>query len=116
MQHAWNRHDDAPRGDGPTVRRTVADLVVRNHDFDCGYDLAVTVEDGERVVFEVRCYVGPGQWRVLDPDIAPGLYDVTVTLDGERADERQCPVGETPEHSVLVECGNGCVAVTPGLC
>ncbi|WP_247005860.1 hypothetical protein [Halorientalis litorea] len=47
MQHARNRHDDAPRGGDPTVRRTAADLAVRNHDFDCGYDLAVTVEDGE---------------------------------------------------------------------
>lgn len=80
MRHARNRHADASRGGDPTVRRTVADLAVRNHDFDCGYDLAVTVEDGERT------------------------------------DERQCPVGEAPEHSVLVECGNGCVAVTSGLC
>lgn len=116
MQHTWNRHADAPRGDGPAVRQTVSDLVVRNHDFDCGYDLAVTVNDGERVVFEKRCYVGPGQWRALDSALAPGLYDVTVTLDGESIDERQCPVGEAPVHSVLVECGNGCVTVTPGCC
>jgi len=116
MQRTRNRHADAPRGDGLANHRAVADLVVRNHDFDCGYDIAVTVDDGDRVVFEQRCYVGPGRWRVLDPALAPGLYDVTVTLDGERTAERQCPVGEAPEHSVLVECGNGCVTITPGLC
>lgn len=93
---------------------TTPDLTVRNHDFDCGYDLQVTVDDGERVVFSDRVYVGPGWTRALALGLDEGLYDVTAELDTGSSDERACPVGQAPRHSVTVECGNGCVTITDG--
>lgn len=104
---------DASEPDADLVG-TTPDLTVRNHDFDCGYDLQVTVDDGERVVFADRVYVGPGWTRALDLGLAEGLYDVAVELDTGSADERACPVSDAPQHAVAVECGNGCVTVTDG--
>ncbi|MEF8842613.1 MAG: hypothetical protein V5A62_13465 [Haloarculaceae archaeon] len=47
--------------------------------------------------------------------LPPGEHDVEVELDGLRLWAGHCRVGRRPEHTVLVEVGNGPVSITEGV-
>jgi hypothetical protein len=47
--------------------------------------------------------------------LPPGEYDVEVELDGLRRWAGRCRVDDGPEHTVLVEVGNGLVSITEGI-
>lgn len=113
-QHSSTRApsaDDAPVG----VRRA-EDLLVRNHDFQWGYDLEIEVRDeaGE-VVLEGRYYLQPGATESELDVLPPGTYDVRVVVDNRREAAAACRIGEGPREGILVELGNGAVSVHDGL-
>ncbi|MDZ7702500.1 MAG: hypothetical protein U5J98_10830 [Halobacteriales archaeon] len=88
---------------------------VRNYDHAGGHSVRVTVEgpEGEGHIGE-RCYLAPGQSRVVEGALAPGEYRVTVRVDGVDRDGARCRLEHGPERTALVELGNGVVSVTEG--
>lgn len=87
------------------------DLLLRNHDFQWGYDVEVEVRDDDGVVFEKRYYLQPGGARSVLDLLPAGEYTVRVVLDNRREVTRECRVGDGADQGVLVELGNGAVSV-----
>ena len=101
--------------DAPAARVGIEDLLVRNHDFQWGYDLevTVTVEDG-RTVHDERYYLQPGETKSEFDALDPGAYEVRVVLDNRRTTTAHVEVDDSTD-GVLVELGNGAVSVHDGL-
>lgn len=87
------------------------DLLLRNHDFQWGYDVAVEVRNDDGVAFEKRYYLQPGGARSELDVLSAGEYAVRVVLDDRREATAECVVGEGPDRGVLVEVGNGAVSL-----
>jgi hypothetical protein len=92
------------------ARTPAEQLHCRNYDHERGYDLTVTFQrDG---TCEARQYhLQPGAVRCLGDIVSPGTWDVVVTLDGGDPRRATCRIGSTGAETVVVECGNGAVAV-----
>lgn len=100
---------------GPSRAPETEDVLIRNHDFQRGYDLeiAATGADGEGVHDE-RFYLQPGETRSVFDAFDPGVYEVRVVLDGRRTASARVRIDD-PTDGVLVEVGNGTVSVHAGL-
>lgn len=103
--------------DSPTQpRATTEDIHVRNYDVKWGYDVVVEITDGDgECVFEERYYLLPGQAKSEFGIVDPGDYDITVELDNHRTEATRCSIGTAPEHTALIEVGNGTVTLNEGL-
>ena len=99
----------------PRNAAATEDLLVRNHDFQWGYDLEVDVTgaDGETVLDE-RYYLQPGGSRSLFDVFDADEYEVRVVLDNRRTTTARVEVDDATD-GVLVELGNGAVSVHDGL-
>lgn len=108
---------EQPPSTAPTrdVRAVTEDVFIRNYDVRQGYDLTIWICDGAEHVYESRFHLTPGANRSVLDGIPPGIYDVTVELDGYRRESCQCAIGPESDRTVLVELGNGTVSVTEGL-
>lgn len=92
------------------------DLHLRNYDADRAYapTLVVTTPDGEEVLRRTY-HLPPGRSRSERDRLPPGEYVVRGRLDGRHADRARCRVDDDPDATVLVELGNGVVAVSEGV-
>lgn len=109
------RTSDRPFGDESTTARS-EDIHIRNYDHQWGYDLdvVVTSPDGEPVV-STRYYLPPGQ-STSECDLLPsGEYELHVTLDNSREETLQCRISSAPDHTAVIEVGNGGLGLTEGL-
>lgn len=109
-----NQGERAAASRHPAAR--TEDVLVRNHDFQWGYDLDLAVEDrtGDSI-FEERYYLQPGATRSEVGILRPGEYAVRAVLDNDREATARCAVGADPASGILVEVGNGAVSVHDGL-
>jgi hypothetical protein len=118
----------------PSAVADAEDVLIRNHDFQWGYDLELSVvaadgsgaedvdvadADGSAVVdgrpvHEERYYLQPGATRSEFDVFESGEYEVRVVLDGCRTDAARVSVDHA-EDGVLIELGNGAVSVQDGL-
>lgn len=92
------------------------DLHLRNYDRQWGYDISLEVvgEDGEDV-YEQSYYLQPGQ-VVSERDVLPaGEYEVRATMDNLRETALECRIDADPEHTVVIEVGNGALSLTEGM-
>lgn len=92
------------------------DIHVRNYDFERSYEVVLKVEDaaGDRVLSR-RYFLQPGQSRSEHSVLDPGTYRITAAIDPPERDTIDCAIGTEPEHTALVEVGNGVVGVSEGL-
>lgn len=89
---------------------------IRNHDHQLGYDLNLEIVDATGgVVFENRYYLQPGLIESELDVLPPGEYEIRATLDNHQAETLQCRIDTDPEHSLVVEMGNGVLSLTQGL-
>lgn len=89
---------------------------VRNHDHQWGYDLTLEIVDPDGdVVFEGRYYLQPGQVESVLDVLPAGEYEVRATLDNLEEETLQCRIDAAPEHTVVIEMGNGVHSLTQGL-
>lgn len=89
---------------------------IRNHDHRVGYDLNLEIVDaGGQRVFENRYYLQPGQIESELEALPPSEYEIRATLDNLRMETLQCRIGPEPEHTLVVEMGNGVLSLTQGL-
>lgn len=115
--------------DAETVRTRCEQLHLRNYDGSRRYRLTVTVSrPGTPVEHEATYELDPGD-AASELEIAPpGRYEVRVSGSFRPAGEERsdgtagtdeatanCNVGDRPPQTVVVECGNGVVAVSEGL-
>ena len=109
----------SPETESTRPRRPTAtpaeDVLVRNYDFQWGYDLEITAraEDG-RTVHDERYYLQPGGTRSVFDVFDAGEYQVRVVLDDRRTETAAVRI-EDAADGVLVELGNGAVSVHGGL-
>lgn len=92
----------------PTESDQRARLLVCNRD-DGTHAVDVTVREG--TVRHAERYRVPPRGERASAAVPPGTAEVTVTVDGERTLARTCRVADGTA-TVLVEVGNGAVAVT----
>lgn len=91
------------------------DVHVRNYDGRETHHLRLRAVDGDGRAVERSYRLGPGATE-SETDLLPaGEYDVEVELDGLRRWAGHCRVDDGPEHTVLVEVGNGLVSITEGV-
>lgn len=91
------------------------EIHVRNFDVERTYDLTVTVQDADGIVFANRYHLKPGTTVSELDRLAAGEYVVQVKLDGQQQAVTECTIDETPKNTALIEVGNGIVSVTEGL-
>lgn len=89
---------------------------IRSYDHHWAYDLDVVVvtEDGD-LVFHDHYYLQPGHTESVAEGIPAGDYEVRVTLDNSYRETVQCRLDTSPEHTALIEVGNGVLSLTEGL-
>jgi hypothetical protein len=100
--------------DRPDARS--AELVLRNHDLDRAYRVAVDLtaaETGGETTVTSR--LGPGEIRCPTAVAPRGRTRVVARLDGGPSDAIGAVLGDRPDQTALVEVGNGVVSVTRGL-
>jgi hypothetical protein len=132
QQRRADAHSTEPNAttlDAETVRTRSEQLHLRNYDESRRYRLTVSVSrPGTPVEHEATYELDPGD-ATSELEIAPpGRYEVRVSgtfrpAGRERADgtvgadgtTANCNVGDRPQQTVVVECGNGIVAVSEGL-
>lgn len=91
-------------------------LHIRSYDLQWSYDLDVEImtTDGE-TVFEERYYLLPGHTESEANLLPDGDYKLRVTLDNRHQETLECRLDSTPEHTAVIEIGNGALALTEGL-
>lgn len=92
------------------------DIHVRSYDHRWSYDLDVEVRTRDGIqVFRERYYVAPGQSTSELNALPSGEHEITVTVDDDRCERVQCRIGDSPDHTVVIEVGNGVLSVSEGL-
>lgn len=92
------------------------DIHVRNYDHQWGYDLSIKVTDAESdVVFVKRYYLPPGRVESELDALPSGEYEIEATLDNLKQATLTCRIDDDPEHSLVIEIGNGALSLTEGL-
>jgi hypothetical protein len=92
------------------------DILIRNYDHRSGYDLQLTVATHtDTTTVQRRYHLRPGE-VVSECDLLPSAdCEVTVTLDGAQETSRHCRIDSSPEHTAVIEMGNGTLSLTEGL-
>lgn len=93
------------------------DILIRNYDHQSGYDLHLTVvtSTGHTTV-QKRYYLPPGG-VVSECDLLPSVdCEITATLNDVQETSRHCRVDSSPDHTAVIEIGNGTLRLTEGLC
>lgn len=92
------------------------DLHIRNYDHRWGYDLYLEVvnEDGVQL-FQKRYYLQPGRIESEFDVLPSGEHEVRATLDDSERTVQRIEIDDSPEHTVVIEVGNGALSVTEGL-
>jgi hypothetical protein len=115
--------------DGSEIRTRSEQLHLRNYDEDRVYRLTVSVSRPDQPLdYEGTYELAPGEVVSELEVVPPGRYDVTVSgsfrpvVDGPNdgtvgrdSDRLECNVGDRLARTVLVECGNGLVALSEGV-
>ena len=115
--------------DTGTVRTRCEQLHLRNYDESRCYRLTVSLSRPEGgPEHESTHELGPGEVSSELEIVPPGRYEVEVSASfrpangthpdgsaGTHEETTDCNVGDRPPQTIVVECGNGVVAVSEGL-
>lgn len=88
---------------------------IRSYDTQWAYDLELTAVSVDGTTTAHRQYhLLPGHTESESALVAPGEYDLTVTLDTRTEARLRCRLGPRPAHTAVIEVGNGTLALTEG--
>jgi hypothetical protein len=92
------------------------DILIRNYDHRSGYDLHLTViTHPDNTTFQKRYYLPPGA-VVSECDLLPSIdCKITAVLDDVQEASRHCRIDSSPDHTAVIEIGNGTLSLTEGL-
>lgn len=92
------------------------EIYLRNYDRQWGYDLSLEVvgQNGGDV-FEQWYYLQPGQVVCERDVLRHGEYEVQVTMDNLQEATLECHIDTDPEHTLVIEVGNGALSLTEGV-
>lgn len=98
-----------------TADRT-EDILIRNYDHRSGYDLHLTVSTHpDNTTFQKRYYLPPGA-VVSECDLLRSIdCKITAVLDDVQEVSRHCRIDSSPDHTAVIEIGNGTLSLTEGL-
>lgn len=101
---------------GSITKPSSEDLFIRSYDHRLSYDIDVEVRtpDGQ-VVFQNRYYLLPGHIASETNVLPNSEVLVDVALDNEPEASVRCEIDEQPEHTVMIEVGNGALSLTQGV-
>lgn len=96
----------------PTADRS-EDMLIRTYDHQSGYDLhLVVVTNAGSTVLQNRYHIQPGE-TVSECDLLPSAnYGVTVTLNNTQETSGHCRIDSSPDHTAVIEIGNGALNLT----
>lgn len=119
-RHGSRMETRRPTAHGSATARSTdhpsEDVLVRNYDFQWGYDLELAVQrPGFDAALEARYYLPPGGTHSEFDALEPGEYRVRAVLDNRRTVEARVTVEPGPGGGLLVELGNGAISVHAGL-
>lgn len=117
------------RLDTETVRTRCEQLHLRNYDESRQYRVTVSVSQPDGgPEHEMTYKLAPGDVTSELEIVPPGRYEVEVSgsfrpvgqdrhhgTAGNDKETATCNVGDRPQQTVVVECGNGVVSVSEGL-
>jgi hypothetical protein len=114
------RTDDRPaaeqRRSRPHDELRTEDVHIRSYDHWRSYDIRVEIRTRDGIpVFERRYDVAPGRSTGELDTLPDGEYEIVVTAGDDRCERVQCRIGASPDHTVVIEVGNGVLSVTKGL-
>jgi hypothetical protein len=109
LDHGGPERDVSPQ---QVAHRTDREqLHLRNYDQAAGYDLNIRLRRDGRCAVDQRLYLQPGGIRCLGKLVPPGEWQVVVSLSGKQPTRERCSLGPSIAQTVVIECGNGVVAV-----
>lgn len=90
-------------------------LTIRNHDDGTGYGLTLGVTDDDgRVLVRTSYFVGAGTTKRVFDLCEPGEVTVEARHAGRSAGSVTTHVDDSPERTVVIECGDGAVTTRAG--
>ena len=91
-------------------------LHLRNYDHQEAYDVdvAFVTYNGE-TVFQNHYYLVPGDVESESSVVSSGNYELRVRLDNSRLETLDCRIDSSPDHTAVIEIGNGAMALSEGL-
>ncbi|WP_147435633.1 hypothetical protein [Halobellus sp. Atlit-38R] len=92
------------------------DIHIRSYGQHTASDLAVevTTASGD-VVFESQYTIKPGAMKSEVNTLPPGKYTVRAALNSECQETCCCHIDAAPDHTAVIEIGNGVLSLTEGL-
>jgi hypothetical protein len=91
------------------------DLHIRNRDQETGYDVEVTIRQGEILHYRTEYHLLPGQSGSSVNLLPTGIYDVTVTLNTDETAVGSVRVSDDPDETIAVEIRDGSARVRQGV-
>jgi hypothetical protein len=101
--------------DSATATPASEDIHVRNYDHEMGYvlDLKV-VRPSEGPVVQKRFYLEPGEVVSEFGLVSSAEYELRAELENGNTERRECRIGTAPDHTAVIEVGNGALSITEG--
>ncbi|MFP4529929.1 MAG: hypothetical protein ACLFNC_01405 [Halodesulfurarchaeum sp.] len=91
-------------------------LHIRSYDHQWSYDLDVEiVTKNGKTVFQEHYYLLPGHTESEVGIVPSGHYELQVIIDNGDEVTFECDIDTTPEHTAVIEVGNGAIALSEGL-
>lgn len=92
------------------------EVLIRSYDHQWAYDLEVEIvsADGEPA-FHERYYLLPGHTESITGGLPDDEYELRVSLDNDRREVLECRIDASPDHTAVIEVGNGALSLTEGL-
>lgn len=129
QQYSDGVESASDRLDTETIRTRCEQFHLRNYDESRQYRLAVSISRPNRdPQHEIAYELAPGQVASDFETVPPGRYEVHVSgsfqpagqerhhgTTGSDEETASCNIGDRPQQTVVVECGNGIIAVSEGL-
>ena len=129
QQYADGVEQASHRLDTETIRTRCEQFHLRNYDESRQYRLTVSVSRPNRgLEREIDYELPPGQAASDFEAVSPGRYEVHVSgsfrpagqerhhgTTGSDEESASCNIGDRPQQTVVVECGNGIITVSEGL-
>ena len=104
---------------GPDIsgeRSRSEELHIRSYDHQWSYDLDVELVDDEgETLFRERYYMLPDSTESEGSIVPSGQYELHAILDNGERETFPCRIDSNPEHTAVIEVGNGALALSEGI-
>jgi hypothetical protein len=102
---------------GDSIADRTEDILIRNYDHRTGYDLQLTVTThSDTTTFQKQYYLPPRAVVSECDPLSSVDCEITAVLDDVQEASGHCRIDSSPDHTAVIEVGNGILSLTEGLC